>query len=138
VNQEVAVSMLTRQGYTVKVAGNGEEAVAATKRELFDLVLMDIQMPLMNGYEATDRIRQREKQTGIHTYIIGLTANAMSGDKEKCLQAGMDGYISKPMHLRDLTAAIAKLNLTKKISTDNLKLHKTKNPIPINRNGAES
>ncbi len=107
VNQEVAKTMLCKMGHTVVIAGNGSEAVAAISKEAYDLVLMDVQMPMANGYEATREIRAMEKQTGQHTPIIGLTANAMKGDQEKCLEAGMDDYMTKPIRLKDLLAKTA-------------------------------
>jgi CheY-like chemotaxis protein len=110
VNQEVALSMLTKQGYEVYIANNGEEAVTALQKEPFDLVLMDVQMPVMNGYEATQKIRLIEKQTNSRIPIIGLTANAMNGDREKCIDAGMDEYLSKPVNMRGLLATIDKLS----------------------------
>lgn len=106
VNQEVAASMLNKKGHTVVIAANGAEAAALYKKERFDLILMDVQMPLLNGYEATARIRDIEKVTGRHTPIIGLTANAMKGDREKCLEAGMDDYVSKPVRINDLLSAL--------------------------------
>jgi len=106
VNQEVAASMLNKKGHTVVIATNGAEAAALYKKERFDLILMDVQMPLLNGYEATARIRDIEKVTGRHTPIIGLTANAMKGDREKCLEAGMDDYVSKPVRINDLLSAL--------------------------------
>ena len=102
VNQSVALSMLTKKGHTVVIANNGEEAVLLFKKEVFDFVLMDVQMPVMNGYEATARIRDLEKTTGGHILIIGLTANAMKGDREKCIDAGMDEYLSKPVRMPEL------------------------------------
>ena len=108
VNQEVALSMLTRQGYEVIIANNGEEAVKAVQQESFDLVLMDVQMPVMNGYEATHKIRQIEKQTGRHIPIIGLTANALNGDRQKCIDAGMDDYLSKPVIMKNLLTVVTK------------------------------
>ena len=102
VNQRVAVRMLEKNGHRVIVAGNGHEAVAALEREDFDLVLMDVQMPEMGGLEATAVIREKEKSTGGHTPIVAMTAGAMQGDEEKCLAAGMDGYISKPVRAQEL------------------------------------
>jgi two-component system sensor histidine kinase/response regulator len=91
----------------VVVAGNGLEALAALQREHFDVVLMDIQMPLMGGVEATCAIRAREKFTGGHVPIIAMTAHAMSGDRQQFLEGGMDGYVSKPVHPEKLFEAIA-------------------------------
>ena len=97
VNQRVVLRMLQKRGHTVTVAGDGREALDALEREPFDLVLMDVQMPEMGGFEATAAIRAREQQTGRHTRIVAMTAHAMTGDRERCLAAGMDGYLSKPI-----------------------------------------
>ena len=97
VNQRVAVGILRRRGHHVTVANNGREAVDALQRERFDLILMDVQMPEMGGFEATAIIRARELQGGSRTRIVAMTAHAMSGDRERCLAAGMDGYLSKPI-----------------------------------------
>ena len=96
VNQRVALGLLARRGHRVVVANDGVEALAAFDKEPFDLVLMDIQMPVMGGLEATAEIRRRETAAGGHVRIIAMTAHAMSGDRERCLEAGMDAYISKP------------------------------------------
>jgi CheY-like chemotaxis protein/nitrogen-specific signal transduction histidine kinase len=109
VNQKLAVCLLQKQGHTVEVVGTGREALAALVRQPFDLVLMDVQMPEMDGFEATARIRQREKATGGHVPIIAMTAYAMKGDRELCLQAGMDGYLSKPFRVAELTESIERL-----------------------------
>jgi PAS domain S-box-containing protein len=97
VNQDLALHMLQRRGHSVILAENGREALAAVERHKFDLVLMDVQMPEMGGMEATQAIREREKTTGAHVPIIAMTAHAMQGDRQRCLDAGMDGYLSKPL-----------------------------------------
>jgi len=97
VNQLLAVRLLEKRGHRVVVAVNGREALQALDKGRFDLVLMDVQMPEMDGMEATAAIRQHEKSTGLHTPIIALTANAMKGDREKYLSSGMDGYLAKPI-----------------------------------------
>lgn len=107
VNQKLAAGLLKSWGHTVTLARDGREAVAAFTAEDFDLVLMDIQMPEMNGYEATAAIRRREQATGGHVPIIALTAHALKGDRERCLAAGMDGYVSKPMRQQELYDAIS-------------------------------
>ena len=106
VNQEYAVEMLQRRGHTVVVANNGQEALAAWKTGTYDIVLMDVQMPQMDGYAATAAIRQIESANGRHTPIIALTAHVMKGDRERCLAAGMDAYVSKPLRPQELFAAI--------------------------------
>jgi len=102
VNQRLASRMLEKRGHRVTVTANGLEAVEALANGNFDLILMDIQMPEMDGFEATAAIRTREKRDGTHIPIIALTANAMKGDRERCLAAGMDGYLSKPIVPREL------------------------------------
>ena len=109
VNQMFAVSLLERRGYIVSVAGNGRQALAALKKKDFDVVLMDVQMPEMDGFEATAAIRERERAAGRHTPIIAMTAHALQGDKERCLSAGMDAYISKPIQTNEFFATIEKI-----------------------------
>jgi two-component system, sensor histidine kinase and response regulator len=109
VNQTLATRLLEKQGHTVVIAGDGRETLAALDRESFDLVLMDVQMPEMDGCEATSVIRAREKDTGAHIPIIAMTARAMSGDREKCITTGMDDYVSKPVSLAELSAAIGRV-----------------------------
>jgi len=115
VNQALATRLLEKRGHSVVVANNGREALAALEKtdfQGFDLVLMDIQMPDMDGFEATAAIREKEKLSGRHLPIIALTAHAMKGDLERCLEAGMDGYVSKPVHSEELHAAIEKALLS--------------------------
>ncbi len=106
VNQRVAVDLLEQRGHRVTVAYNGQEAVAALDRGSFDVVLMDIQMPEMDGFQATACIRQREQASGGHMPIIAMTAYAMKGDRQRCLAAGMDGYIAKPIRAEELYSAV--------------------------------
>jgi CheY-like chemotaxis protein len=102
VNQRLAVRLLEKRGHRVTVAGNGREALEALEKESFDLVFMDVQMPEMDGLEATAAIREKEKTSGGHQPIIALTAHAMKGDREKCLAGGMDGYLAKPIRPQEL------------------------------------
>ena len=106
VNQRLAVRLLEKQGYSVMVADNGRAALEAIDQERFDLVLMDVQMPEMDGFEATAAIRGKESATGTRLQIIAMTAHAMKGDEERCLAAGMDGYVSKPIQIQALSRAI--------------------------------
>jgi signal transduction histidine kinase/DNA-binding response OmpR family regulator len=108
VNQRVAVRILERQGYSVKVASNGLEALKAMQEHTFDLVLMDVQMPEMGGFEATAIIRATERPGGTHIPIIAMTAHAMTGDRERCIAAGMDDYISKPARAAALIELVEK------------------------------
>jgi signal transduction histidine kinase/ActR/RegA family two-component response regulator/streptogramin lyase len=97
VNQRVAMRLLEKRGHRVTIAASGRDALDAVERENFDLILMDVQMPDLDGIEATAAIREREKTTGTHTPIVALTAYTMKGDRERCLAAGMDTYINKPI-----------------------------------------
>jgi len=106
VNQKLAVALLEGQGHTVTVVNNGREAVDATRDKKFDLVLMDVQMPEMDGLEATHAIRARERPSGTHLPIVAMTAHALKGDRERCLATGMDGYVAKPIHAEELFTAI--------------------------------
>jgi CheY-like chemotaxis protein len=101
INQKVALTMLARYGLQITVANSGLEALQASRKARFDLILMDCQMPEMDGYEASRRIREGEVD-GVRTPIIALTANAMVGDREKCLEAGMDDYLPKPIRIPEL------------------------------------
>jgi two-component system sensor histidine kinase/response regulator len=109
VNQTLAVRLLEKRGYSVIVAGDGRSAVEAFEKNQFDAVLMDIQMPGMDGFEATAEIRAKEKQTGGHVPIIAMTAHALKGDQERCISAGMDAYVSKPIRTSELFSTIESL-----------------------------
>ena len=109
VNQRLAIILLRQQSHRVVVAGDGKQAVAAWEQQPFDAILMDVQMPEMDGFEATARIRAREQGTGRHVPIIAMTAHAMKGDRERCLQAGMDAYVAKPIQAAELYQALANL-----------------------------
>jgi len=111
VNQQLVVRLLEKRGCTVVVAADGQEAVDAAQRERFDVVLMDIQMPRLGGFEATAAIRNLERAAGRRTPIIAMTAHALKGDRERCLEAGMDAYLSKPLAAAALYDAIDSLVL---------------------------
>jgi signal transduction histidine kinase/CheY-like chemotaxis protein len=111
VNQRLAVRLLEKRGHRVTVAADGREALAAIEKQKYDLVLMDVQMPEMDGFAATTTIRENEKTTGAHILIVAMTANAMKGDQERCLAIGMDGYISKPIESQRLFQIIDELTL---------------------------
>jgi len=117
VNRTLATRLLQKHGHTVVVVENGRQALEALERETVDLVLMDVQMPEMDGLEATAAIREKEKKTGDHLPIIALTAHAMKGDREKCLAAGTDDYLTKPIRTADLFAAVERLAHAKTIAT---------------------
>jgi CheY-like chemotaxis protein len=108
-NQRLAVGLLSKWGHDVTVAKNGLEAIAAFDAAAFDLVLMDVQMPEMDGFQATAVIREREACRNTRTPIIAMTAHAMKGDREECLAAGMDGYVAKPIRRDELQQAIEKV-----------------------------
>jgi two-component system, sensor histidine kinase and response regulator len=109
VNQKLAVRMLEKRGHRVMLADNGLATLAALETEQFDVILMDVQMPEMDGLEATAAIRKKERDRGTHLPIIAMTAHNMKGDKDRCLQAGMDGYISKPISAKELFEALEKV-----------------------------
>jgi CheY-like chemotaxis protein len=109
VNRILAVRLLEKRGYIVSPTCNGREALAALEKEDFDIVLMDVQMPEMDGFGATAAIREMEQLTGTHIPIVAMTAHALKGDKESCLAAGMDAYISKPIRTIELFATIERL-----------------------------
>jgi two-component system, sensor histidine kinase and response regulator len=108
INQRLATRLLEKRGHRVTVANNGQEAITHLQRSSFDLVLMDVQMPLVDGLEATRIIRKQEEKTGIHQPIVALTAHAVKGDQERCEAAGMDGYLAKPIRPEELDAVLQK------------------------------
>jgi CheY-like chemotaxis protein len=107
-NQRVAASLLHKLGHEADVAANGREGVDKWRRVHYDLVLMDCQMPVMDGYQATAEIRAEERAAR-HTPIVALTALTLTGDREKCLASGMDDYLTKPVHLSELESAIERV-----------------------------
>jgi signal transduction histidine kinase/CheY-like chemotaxis protein len=109
VNQKLAQRVLEKHNHMVETAGNGHDVLRALERQTFDLILMDVQMPEMDGLQVTAVIRQKEKSTGEHVPIIAVTAHAMKGDRERCLAAGMDGYIAKPIQAAKLFSVIERL-----------------------------
>ncbi|QEG01769.1 Signal transduction histidine-protein kinase BarA [Stieleria maiorica] len=109
INQKLAIGVLTRFGHQVTVANNGAEAVEAFQNHDFDVVLMDVQMPVMDGFAATEAIRELEKETGGHVPIIAMTAHAMKGDREKCIDIGMDEYVAKPIRIGVLKEKLLKV-----------------------------
>jgi two-component system sensor histidine kinase/response regulator len=111
VNQRFASRLLEKSGHTVVAVNNGREALTALDQQAFDLVLMDVQMPEMDGLETTAALREREKGTGRHLPIIAMTAYALKGDRERCLEAGMDGYIAKPVRIAELLKTIEELQV---------------------------
>jgi len=117
VNQKLAVRILEKRGHMVVVASDGRQAIDAWEAQPFDLILMDVQMPGMGGFEATAIIREREKQTGTHIPIIAMTAHAMKGDRERCLEAGMDGYVPKPIRSDELFEVINQVMAGPRVSS---------------------
>jgi CheY-like chemotaxis protein len=108
INQKLAVALLNKMGHEATLAGDGREALELWGREAFDLILMDVQMPEMDGTEATARIRVLEERTGKHIPIVAMTAYAMSGDRDRYLGTGMDEYITKPVSYKRMEEAIAR------------------------------
>lgn len=117
-NQRLAVRLLEKRGHRVVVAGTGVQALQALEKEKFDLVFMDVQMPEMDGLEATAAIRTKEKLTGAHQQVVALTAHAMKGDREKCLAGGMDGYLSKPIRPQELDQLLERYTSGRALATD--------------------
>jgi two-component system, sensor histidine kinase and response regulator len=116
VNQKLATRLLEKMGHRVTVAENGAEAVRAHAAGNFDLILMDVQMPEMNGFEATALIRDQEKRIGGHVPIVALTAHAIQGDRDRCLAAGMDDYLSKPLNANALAEKLESVTRKKRDS----------------------
>ena len=108
-NQTLAVGLLTKWGHTVEIAENGEDAIALWQHGAFDVILMDVQMPVLDGLQATQRIRELELASGTHIPIIAMTARAMKGDRERCLAVGMDDYVSKPIRRQELERALREM-----------------------------
>jgi two-component system sensor histidine kinase/response regulator len=119
VNRTLATKLLEKRGHTVVSAETGRQALELLERHAVDLVLMDVQMPEMDGLEATAAIREKEKSTGAHLPIIALTAHAMKGDRERCLAAGADGYVTKPINPQELFAAIDQFKSPNQVLSDN-------------------
>jgi CheY-like chemotaxis protein len=109
VNQKLVARLLEKRGHTVMLAKDGREALEMLQKQHFDIVLMDVQMPEMDGFEATTWIREKEKVSGVHQLIIALTAHAMQGDEERCLTGGMDAYVAKPIKSEELFSVIEKV-----------------------------
>jgi two-component system, sensor histidine kinase and response regulator len=108
-NQKLMARILQKRGHTVELAENGREAVDLIRRSQFDVALMDVQMPVMNGFEATAAIRALEEESHTHLPIVALTAHAMQDDCERCLRAGMDGYIAKPFDIKKFIEVVERL-----------------------------
>ena len=108
-NRVLAAKIVQRRGHLVQAVSSGQHVLEALERETFDVVLMDVQMPEMDGFEATAAIREKEKQTGGHVPIIAMTAYAMTGDRDRCLAAGMDAYLAKPIRADELETLVESL-----------------------------
>lgn len=109
-NQKLMYFNLTKMGFNLKTVNNGEEALKAYKEVYYDFILMDIMMPIMDGYQATEAIREYEKTTAKRSFIIGLTANVYDSDREKCLEAGMDEFMSKPLDIDEFIQILKSRN----------------------------
>src|SRR6202044_854188 len=129
--QQLALHLLERRGHSAVVAENGREALSAMDKHKFDLVLMDVQMPEMGGLEATRAIRENEKVTSQHVPIIAMTAHAMQGDRERCLEAGMDGYLSKPLDPKIFHQTVE--SMASRQST-----RESETPAPINKDAVDA
>jgi CheY-like chemotaxis protein len=118
VNQRLASRLLEKRGHSVVIAGNGREALEALEKESFDLIFMDLQMPVMDGFEATAAIRKREGTGGVRLPVVALTAHAMKGDREKCLAGGMDEYLTKPIRAQELDEVLQIYQMRRAESTE--------------------
>jgi len=127
INRTLAAGILEKRGHSPVHATNGREAVEAAASEAFDLIFMDVQMPELDGFEATRRIRNAEMATGRHTPIAALTAQAMTGDRERCLTAGMDHYLPKPLDKTALLALLERISA----SRPNRRIRKPRAPSPL-------
>jgi signal transduction histidine kinase/CheY-like chemotaxis protein len=128
INQKLATRLLEKRGHQVTVTGNGKEALAALAERAYDLVLMDVQMPEMDGLEATRALREREKITGTHQPVVAMTALAMKGDRERCIEAGMDGYLTKPIRQQELDELLDRYAESKRTSAISAATHSVQNP----------
>ncbi len=138
VNQAVILRMLGKMGHSSALARTGKEALALAFSQNFDLVFMDVQMPEMDGLAATEAIRQRERSSGSHLAIFAMTAHAMKGDRERCLQAGMDGYITKPIRFSDIEKTLSSFSaIPSAPATSTLKKLSWSKPEALNRLGGD-
>src|SRR5262249_43196211 len=135
VNQRLMVALLSSLGHSVELAADGAEALAVLARGPFDAVLMDVQMPVLDGLEATRRLRTREAGTGRRTPVFALPAHAMKGDRERCLAAGMDAYLPKPLDAQALTRVLAALTGNREQGTGN---RERQEPDGVDRSEAPS
>ena len=119
VNQKIIAALLARRGQIAVLTNNGQEALAAWRREPFDAIFMDVQMPQMDGFEATAAIRAAEAGAGTHIFIAAMTAHAMNGDRERCLAAGMDDYVSKPISVQQIDRVLLQVSQSRRISSSN-------------------
>jgi CheY-like chemotaxis protein len=119
VNQKVVAALLARRGQSTLLVSNGREAIDAWRREPFDAIFMNVQMPEMDGFEATAVIRAAERGTDTHMSIVAMTAHAMNGDRERCLAAGMDDYVAKPISIKEIDRILARVAQSRRISSPN-------------------
>ena len=119
VNQKIIAALLARRGQDTVLVSNGRDAIDAWRRERFDAIFMDVQMPEMDGFEATAAIRAAERGTDTHISIVAMTAHAMSGDRERCLAAGMDDYVAKPISVMEIDRVLVQVAQSCRISSPN-------------------